>query len=221
MTFKRKYKYVFQNKQMPRSSHYKALKTNKPINKQRRFYGLNFLKSGKETKISKNTISSTFSQIAIVRDHYQQTTPQNDLTLTQLKHMENGVDYDLMCTIEEDSLKKIDELEEEVELKDFAPSLIKELIKFETNELEIAAIILATFYAANLTQSAFSIVTELIKGLGSFEVPSTYDSCAQLILKHYSQSIKYEKTLFCKQCEKAVEMLNLNQQRFCSICKHK
>ena len=216
MTYKRKYKYVMQNGQIPRSSHYKAIKSNK-------FYKTNFL--NRCNKVSSKSIQKSFANITNINSNLNSqleiqtknntSTPEEDLA----SHGEY-IDDDYMCIIEDNNLKKFDDFDEE-EPRLFSRNEIRELLEFETNELEISAIMLATFYAANLTQSAFSIVSELINGLCPYEVPSTYDKCAQLVLKKYNQSIDYKKTLFCKQCRKVVAIINLNQQRFCAICNKK
>ena len=40
--------------------------------------------------------------------------------------------------------------------------------------------------AANLTQHAFSIVSDLIRSITAIDVPLNYDSCAQMALRKFN-----------------------------------
>ena len=210
MPYSRKYKYLIKNKKMPKTSYYRAIKSKTPINNPNTFYATNFVNINKRNSEPKSD--------KILKDSIKEPTILVEVDEGQQSSKKINFDENYLCTIE--SSNRIDDLEENN--FDLIPTKeLKNIINFETSEFEVAAVMLSTFYAANLTQHAFSIVSDLIRGITAIDVPLNYDSCAQMVLRKFNHSISYKKTLYCKECKNRVEIINLNKQRFCNICNKK
>ncbi len=87
------------------------------------------------------------------------------------------------------------------------------------SKLEEYAALISMFFGANLTQSAFEIVVDLLNCSYQKDLPKRFDSIADKFLKESDVKIKSKKRYFCPKCVATLKKLAFSKQRQCSTCR--
>lgn len=96
-----------------------------------------------------------------------------------------------------------------------------DILRENLSELELCAALLSIFYAINVTQEGFKIVLRFTSLLVEpLRIPSSFDECVKVLLKHTDDSIDSMKNWFCPVCEIITSLSNC-YQRSCTNCHTK
>ncbi len=80
------------------------------------------------------------------------------------------------------------------------------------------------FYSGKFSQTQLCSILELINILIVEDIPTTFNSCAKVLLDKCEDAVEYQKEFYCVQCDVVLARPNSGQpkiEKYCLACNGK
>jgi len=184
-------KYLYDsNMAMPKSTHYKKIKTFHQIPSNN--------ENDDEQQSSSENTNNINNEINFDNTSHQIHFEQDNI----LEDIVNYSDYFDEFQIENDETNEIEDISD-------CNAITQE---------ELAAAYLASFYNGRTSQSSLSDYLKLSNFSSPIKLPTTFDGLSSLFINK-TKKLKYVKSWFCCICLKTIDKLNDRYQRNCPTCQ--